>query len=240
MNDISKKALEKIKKEHVQPKPRWYFLTRNYFFWLMFFITTLLGGIAFGMILFITTNLDWDIYNYLGLSLSKTVIISLPYLWIALLMFFLFVTYYNFIHTRMGYRYRFIIIFIISLLISILLGFGFYHYGWTETLEKQLRNRFPGYHMMVYTSENQWMQPEKGLLAGKIIEITTINNIIQLEDYFGKEWMIDTDQAILRGNLSLTENLEIKIIGQKLSENSFKAIEIRIPRGYQQGRGRRQ
>jgi len=239
MTDISKKTLEKIKKEQVHPKPRWYFLTRNYFFWLMFALTTLLGGVAFGMILSITTNLDWDVYHYLGLSLPEAVVISLPYLWIALLVFFLFITYYNFIHTRTGYRYRFVVIFLISMLISILLGFGFYQYGWTETVERQLKARIPGYQRMVYTGENQWMHPEKGLLSGTIIKIESANNLIRLRDYLDQEWEIDISQAIVRGNIPLTENLEIKIIGQQLSEHIFEATDIRIPRGYQQGKGRR-
>ena len=240
MTDISKKTLEKIKKEQVHPKPRWYFLTRDYFFWIMFVITTLLGGVAFGMILFITTNLDWDIYHYLGISLPEAVVKSLPYLWIALLAFFLFITHYNFIHTRRGYRYRFIVIFLISLLISILLGIGFYHYGWTETVEKQLRARIPGYQHMVYTGENQWMQPEEGLLSGTIIEINVEEKSLRLNDYRGKEWIVDINQAMIRGNVSLTENMEIRIIGQQLSENVFEAVEIRIPRGFQMGRGKRQ
>jgi hypothetical protein len=241
MTDISKKTLEKIKKEQVHPKPRWYFLTRNYFFWLMFALTTLLGGVAFGMILSITTNLDWDIYHYLGLSLLEAVVTSLPYLWIALLLFFLFITYYNFIHTRTGYRYRFVVIFITSLLISILLGFGFYQYGWTETVERQLRARIPGYQRMVYTGENQWMHPEKGLLSGIIIEINVKEKSLRLKDYHGKEWTIDINQAMIRGNVSLKENLEIKVIGQKVSEDVFTATEIRIRmRGLQQGRGKKQ
>jgi hypothetical protein len=239
MTDISKKTLEKIKKEQVHPKPRWYFLTRDYFFWIMFAITTLLGGVAFGMILFITTNLDWDIYQYLGLSLPEAMVTSLPYLWIALLFLFLFITYYNFIHTRRGYRYRFVVIFLISLLISVLLGFGFFHYGWTETVEGQLRARIPGYQHMVYTGENQWMQPEKGLLGGTIVEIEPEKKSLILKDYRGKEWTIDVSQARVRGNLSITENLEIKIIGQQLSEDFFEAVEIRIPRGSQQGKGKR-
>jgi len=239
MNDISRKTLEKIKNEQVHPKPRWYFLTRDYFLWIMFAITTLLGGIAFGMILFITTNLDWDVYKYLGISLSEAVVTSLPYLWIALLILFLFVTYYNFIHTRKGYRYRFIFIFLISLLISVLLGFGFYQYGWTERVERQLKLRFPGYHNMVYTSENQWMQPEKGLLSGKIIEINFNSQSLRLKDHLNKEWEIDYSQAKVKGSFSLSENLEIKIIGKQLSEDVFKAAEIRIPRGFQVGKGRR-
>jgi len=239
MTDISKKTLEKIKKEQVHPKPHWYFLTRDYFFWIMFAITTLLGGVAFGMILFITTNLDWDIYQYLGLSLPGAVVTSLPYLWIALLFLFLFITYYNFIHTRRGYRYRFVVIFLISLLISILLGFGFFHYGWTETVEKQLRARIPGYQHLVYTGENQWMQPEKGLLSGVVIEILSENNSLWLEDYSGQKWEIDISKAKVKGNLPLTENLEIKIIGEQLSLDIFEAIEIRITRGCRQGKGRR-
>jgi len=240
MTNISKKTLEKIKNERIHPKPRWYFLTRNYFFWLMFALTTLLGSIAFGMILFITTNLDWDIYQYLGLSLPEAVIVSLPYLWIALLIFFLFITYYNFIHTRRGYRYRFIFIFLISLLISVLLGFGFYQYGWTETMERELRARIPGYQHLVYTGENQWMHPEKGLLSGTIKEIDPEKKSLQLKDYQGTEWTIDINQAMIRGNMLLVENMDIKIIGQQLSENIFEAVEIRIPRGFQMGRGRRQ
>jgi hypothetical protein len=241
MNDFSKETLEKIKKEKVHPRPRWYFLTRDYFFWIMFAITTLLGGVAFGMILFITTNLDWDIYQYLGLSLSEAVVKSLPYLWIALLIFFLFVTYYNFIHTRTGYRYRFLAIFLISLLISFLLGFGFYHYGWTETVERQLRARFPGYQHMVYTGENQWMNPEKGLLSGIIIEMNLEKKSIELKDYQDKKWVIDINHAMIRGNISLEKNMELRIIGQKVSENVFMASEIRTRmQGYQQGKGRRQ
>ncbi len=243
MNDVSKKTLEKIKNEHIYPKPRWYFLTRDYFIWIMFAITTLLGGIAFGMILFITSNLDWDIYKYLGISLSETVVTNLPYLWIALLIFFLFVTYYNFIHTRKGYRYQFIFIFLISLLVSILLGFGFYQYGWTEKVERQLRLKFPGYHNMVYTSEKQWMQPEKGLLSGTIKEFNPKSKYIRIKDYSNNEWKIDISQAVVRGNISITEeeDLEIKVLGKKVTEDVFEAKEIRIiMRGFHQGKGRKQ
>jgi hypothetical protein len=239
MTDISKKTLEKIKKEQVHPRPRWVFLTRNYFFWFMFVLTTLLGGIAFGMILFITGNLDWDIYHYLGLSLPEAVVVSLPYLWIALLAIFLLITYYNFIHTRTGYRYRFVVIFFISLFISAILGFGFYQYGWTETMEKHLRTRIPGYQRLVYTGANQWMHPEKGLLSGTVIEMMLEKNLLLVEDYLGQLWKIDISQARVRGNVPLTTNLEIKIIGEQLPESIFKASEIRIPRGYHQGKGKR-
>ena len=239
MTDISKKTLEKIKREQLHPRPRWVFLTRNYFFWLMFALTTLLGGLAFGMILFLIGDLDWDIYHYLNLGLPEAVLISIPYLWIALMLFFLFTTYYNFIHTRTGYRYRFVVILFISLVISVLLGLGFYHYGWTEAVENHLRKRFPGYHRLVYSGEKQWMHPEKGLLSGTVTAISPENNRLWVEDHRGQRWEIDISQAAIRGNIPLSENLKIKLIGQRLSEDIFEATEIRLSRGFQQGKGRR-
>jgi len=234
MRDISKKSLEEIKNKKISPKSRWYFLTRNYFFWFMFGLTTILGGIAFGMILLIISDLDWDIHPYLGLSLPGAVVVSLPYLWIALLLFFLFITCYHFIHTRTGYRYRFIIVFFLSLLIGALLGFNFYQYGWTEAVEKQLRERAPVYQRLVYSRENQWMHPEKGLLCGAVTEIMPEKTLFLLKDYLNKKWEVNSNQARVKGNLPLARNQHIKIIGSQLSDSVFKATEIRITRGYYQ------
>ncbi len=231
MVDISKNTLEKLKREDIHPKPRWYFLTKNYFFWLMFFLTTTLGGIAFGMVMFITRDLDWDVYHYLGISFSKTILVNLPYFWIVLVVFFLFITYYNFIHTRTGYRYQFVIIFFVSLMISALLGVGFYQNGWTDTIESQLRRNFPGYHHLIYNREKQWMHPDKGLLSGNIIELESNNNLIILKDYFNKEWKIDISQTRIQGVSPITKNLEIRVLGQQLTENTFKATEIRTGKG---------
>lgn len=239
MIDISKATLEKMKRENIHPRPRLYFLTKNLFFWLMFSLATILGGISFGMIMFITGDLDWDIYHYLGISVSKAVLISLPYLWITFMLFFLFITCYNFIHTRTGYRYHFIMIFFISLLISAILGLGFYQYGWTETIDRQLRNRIPGYHHLIYGREKQWMHPARGLLSGTIVTIDRENGTLSLKDYSAKEWQIDISQIRVKGMLSLTNNLQIKVLGRQLSEDTFKAIEIRTGRGTSQKRARR-
>ena len=189
--------------------------------------------------MFITGDLDWDIYHYLGISLSKAVLMSLPYLWIAFMIFFLLITYYNFIHTRTGYRYHFIMIFFVGLLISTILGLVFYHYGWTETMDNQLRSRIPGYHHLIYSREKQWMQPARGLISGTIVVIDRENNILLLKDYSDKEWRVDISQSRIKGMFPITKNMEIKMLGQQLSEDNFKAVEIRVGRGSPQKRGRR-
>ncbi len=239
MVDISKNTLEKLKKEDIHLKPRWYFLTKNYFFWLMFFITTVLGGISFGMILFATGDLDWDIYHYLGMSLPRAILVGLPYFWIALVMLFLFITYYNFVRTRTGYRYKFVVVFLISLLISSLLGIGFYQYGWTETVDTQLRQKIPSYHNFTYNREKQWMHPDKGLLSGHVVELKHDTKLLILKDYFNKEWNIDISKANIKGKLPITKGIEIRLLGQQITENNFKASEIRTGKGLPLRKGKK-
>src|SRR5665648_1197459 len=82
MKNISNEVLKKIKDNNIKPKPRWYFITKNYFIWLIFGISIILGSFAFSMVLFIIKQLDWDIYHYIGESFLKTVFVSLPYLWL--------------------------------------------------------------------------------------------------------------------------------------------------------------
>ncbi|MCK5767319.1 MAG: hypothetical protein KAH35_02955, partial [Candidatus Atribacteria bacterium] len=129
MKNISEEIFKKIKKENIKPKSYRYFATKNYFIWFLFGISIILGSFAFSMILFMFRQLDWDIYHYLGNSFLKTVFISLPYLWLIFLILFLGIAYYNFIHTKRGYRFRFITILVTSLIISTLLGTALYFNG---------------------------------------------------------------------------------------------------------------
>jgi len=119
-------------------------------------------------------------------------------------------------------------------LIGALLGFNFYQYGWTEAVEKQLRERAPVYQRLVYSRENQWMLPEKGLLCGAVTEIMPEKTLFLLKDYLNKKWEVNSNQARVKGNLPLARNQHIKIIGSQLSDSVFKATEIRITRGYYQ------
>jgi hypothetical protein len=155
MKNISNKALKQIKDNNIKLKPRWYFVTKNYFIWTIFGISIILGSLAFSMILFMVKQLDWDIYHYMGDSFLKTIFISLPYLWLIFLILFTGVAYYNFIRTKRGYRFKFISILLISLIISIILGTGFYFNGFSERLENVFSEKISYYHRLVYTREKQ-------------------------------------------------------------------------------------
>lgn len=227
MKNISDEIFKKIKDNNIKPKPRWHFLTKNYFIWLMFGFSVLLGSLTFGIILFMITQLDWDVYHYLGDSFLTTVFISLPYLWLIFFILFIAVAYYNFIHTKRGYRFRFISILFISLIISAILGTGFYYNGFSEKLDNIFLEKIPYYKNLTYTCENQWMQPQKGLLAGTIGEIELFKNSFKLIDFDSNQWKIDINDTLWKGKLTPSTGLKIKLIGEISGENTFKALEIR-------------
>lgn len=231
MKNISNEVLKKIKDNNIKPKPRWYFITKNYFIWLLFGISIILGSFAFSMVLFITKQLDWDIYHYIGESFLKTVFVSLPYLWLIFLILFIGVAYYNFIHTKRGYRFKFISILLISLIISVTLGTGLYFNGFSERLENVFSEKIPYYNRLVYTCEKQWMQPERGLLAGTIMKIELPENNFILKDLNNNKWKIKANRAIWKGKLTPTPGLKIKLIGKLMDDNTFEATEIRTWQG---------
>ncbi|GAH23334.1 unnamed protein product, partial [marine sediment metagenome] len=39
MKNVSNEVLKKIKDNNIKPKPRWYFITKNYFIWSIFGIS---------------------------------------------------------------------------------------------------------------------------------------------------------------------------------------------------------
>jgi len=235
MKNLSNEVFKKIKDNDIKPKPRWYFITKNYFIWSIFGISIILGSFAFSMVIFIIKQLDWDIYHYMGDSFIKTLFISLPYLWLIFLFLITGVAYYNFIHTKRGYRFKLISILLISLIISISLGTGLYFNGFSERLEKIFSAKIPYYNQLVYSCEEQWMQPERGLLAGTIIEIGFPENNFILRDLENNRWEIEASKVIWKGKLTPTTNLKIKLIGKLIDNNNFKAVEIRP---WQKGQGR--
>ena len=63
---ISKKILQKIRKEQIKPKPKWEFLLKNYVFWGAFILSIIVGGLASSVAIFRLVNNDWDIMHKLG------------------------------------------------------------------------------------------------------------------------------------------------------------------------------
>lgn len=224
MAKISKKVLEKIKKEDIKPIGKLSFILKDSFILILFFLNILFGsiGLAISIYLFRMS----DIFDLI-LSVNdfiQILIISIPVIWVLITLLFIFVSYLNFRYSKGGYRFSFIKIFLINLLIIFVLGISIDSFGLSERLNTVFSSNFPMYQQSVDPRYQVWNRPEEGYLAGEIREIN-VGGIL-IEDLSGNSWNIDISDANIRRMVNMQKGEKIKIRGSVVDNNTFKALDI--------------
>lgn len=239
MEKFIERGLEKIREEKIVPTARWKFETKNFLWWLALGVSVLAGGISISILVFLVTQLDWQIYAHLGDSFWETFLIMFPHVWFLLMAFFVFFSYRNLRNTKKGYRLEWFFVWGAIVGGSVLLGLVFYFSGASEKLNQVFASSVPGYEKVIHTKEDQWSQPEKGLLSGEIISKQTEEGteVLNLKTFQDEDWQVSIDsQTVVRGKVDLQEGEEIKVIGkQKEQKNEFQAQEVRPWQGNGQG-----
>lgn len=228
--DISQKILRKIKDEKIKPKPKWRFLAGNYLLWTISITCLIISAIAVSVIFSQPIIGDWDALKFLGLGAFKFIFVNLPYFWFGMTVLFLVFSYYGITKTKTGYRYKKAALIVGSIIIITFIGFGFHIFNLGQLVDNGFRR-----HSRIYQHFNQkqgqrWQKPNNGLLAGIIVAISP--KTIKIKDRQDNLWQIDITQAKIPFN-NLTKNNKIKIIGEKTSNNQFKA-QLVLP--WQKGR----
>lgn len=226
MKDLSQGTLNKIKKKKIKPHPRWRFLLKNYSWWLAGVLSVSVGSLASSVVFYMLINNDWDIYKYLDTSLLGFIVISAPYFWLIFLIIFIVLADYYLKHTKHGYRFSLIKIASFSVLISLALGTIFYNVGIAEFIDNKFSETVPIYNTLGANKEKIWLQPERGLLSGVILEIKGNNNFI-IKDLDDKTWQIKADNLFIRPVVDFFPGGQVRLIGKMISGDTFMASEIR-------------
>ena len=227
MSDISQKVLRTIKAKKITPKSKWHFLLKNYVFWVLLSITIFISALAITTILFMLSDNDWDIFTYLDKSFLEYVLISIPYFWLLVLALFSGVTYFIFKHTRRGYHHRTYKVVIGSLLLSLGLGGILFECGLDSEIHETLSKQIPFYNNLVYTKENIWIFPDKGLLSGEVVDVKNKENFT-LQDFNGKVWQIQGNDIDWPDNFILLKGTRIKLIGERKGEHLFSVKIVKF------------
>lgn len=227
MGKTSKNVLEKIKKFEIKPIPKWQFMLKESFVKILFGINIFLGSIGFGIVLYLLSNSEILQDKTLESTVWEKIVLGVPYAWILLTIFFVFVAYYNFKNTQEGYRYDVIKILVLSIFISFFLGTVLYFTRLSERLNDLFVDNIPYYTHTLDLREKIWMRPEEGYLAGKIENIDEEMRSFELIDVEGNTWIVTYGKAIVKSRVQFVEEEEIKILGKVVSGNVFEASEIR-------------
>jgi hypothetical protein len=226
MSEKAKEIWENIKERKMKPKSKWFFFWKDCFVWGLFLITTLVGALAISVIIFIVKDNDWDIYKYLDKSFLGYFLILMPYFWIIILFLLAFFAYFNYKKTRKGYLLSPYWVVLGSILISVILGWALFNLKVGSEIDKIFAKKLPYYRGTELYKKDFWSNPDRGLLAGKIISLENSDNFV-IEDLEKKEWNIEGERIIWKNKVNKEIGENVKIIGTHLEEFKFRATEVR-------------
>jgi hypothetical protein len=226
MKNIIQETIEKIKDQHIQPEPKWKYLAKKYGLWALFGAVVILAALAFSTASEIAGQLDWDLYRFSRQSRLLYFLSIVPYFWVVLTALFFLAAFFEIRRTETGYRYSLAKISLVIIGGILVFGLAMTSFGLGGKLNGAMSKNFPIYGRHMMTRESQWMQPQKGFLAGIIQSVSEEN--LDLEDLNGGDWNISIDErTLIRPSANIAKGEMIKVIGQDKGNSVFEASEIR-------------
>lgn len=220
--NISQIALERIKGEGIKPISRNVFSIKRVLFWTAVGFSFIVGSFSFSLALHSLLNNDWDLYDRFGFNF---VFKTLPYFWLLALLAFTILGEFYYRKTTFGHRHRYLFIIGIYFVSTTFFGTVFYLIGGAEPVEESLYNKAPVYRNIIFNHQVFWSNPEEGLLTGDVIFVG--DSEMQIMDPNGYVWIVNKENASNRGGIIPEIGQKIKVIGDKIDKNLFKAEEIR-------------
>lgn len=222
---LSESIVQTLDERNLNPRPRWHFLLKRSVFWSVAGISILLGGVAVAAIIFVFLDHDTGAAHYLNQDLAEDILLTIPYLWLITFALLIALTRMSIRYTKGGYRYGILQVAGIAFVASFILGIIMNKFDVGDKVDEYLNESIPYYDSLVYTSKDQWSQPEKGLLGGTVNSIVDQNNIV-LNDSKHRQWKIDLSSTYDGDMPTIKQGDVVKIVGKDMGNNIFKAEEV--------------
>jgi len=220
MTSISDKVLDKIKKEHIRPRPRWQFWLRDGGQWAGFVMLLLLAAFALGLLWYFWSDGPWlHGGRSMGLFFGP-----MPLALLGLVALGWVLASIDFSSTGRGYRYPLIKIGAALLLLAVVSGWALNFLGVSQRMDRAFSNS-PLYQDRESYMKNVWQRPSEGLLAGEISSVGT-DGRFTFRDFDGRDWLVDGSGAVWRHGLVPAIGARVKLIGTPRGGN-FTAEEVR-------------
>ncbi len=221
MKDLSKHIAQEIEARKLTPRPRWRFFLRDSFLAGLMLLTTVLGAFAVATVIFLATNYDWPALRFVKEWVWYLLFVA-PYAWFLALVILVVVTWKNFVRTKYGYRYEAWVVAALSFVGSLVMGIGFYFFGFGTGIHSFLLQNFSYYPRVVNVYEELWEHPERGFLGGTVVAVLSEEEFL-LRDARGGEWRV----IIFTAHLQLEPGTQVRLAGEIAAPNVFFARSAR-------------
>ncbi len=221
----SEKLIRTIRDQQLKPRPRWHYYLRELILWILFAFCVLFGALAFSIILFAIQQIDFNILNHISHSIPEMILSLIPVIWIGSVVVFLLAAMASIRNSRKGYKFASPVLVGIVTGLGMLLGTIFFISGGAGWLERGFALEVGVYESVDERKCRIWSQPEKGMLSGRIMEVS--DSILKLEDFNGKEWNIDLKESEIVPAARLEEGEMIKMTGTRSGDFQFNADQVK-------------
>jgi len=221
MSEITKKIMQKVKDGAVMKIPKWRFIMKRMFVWSSLVVAIILGAFSISMIMFQLIKVDWDLLPKMAPMPFFEFMKLIPYFWLIIAGLLFTFVYFDFRNTRKGYRYNGTIIVIVGLLISAAFGTGIYFLKTPERADDFFR-QIPVYRDMHPGRGDFWNVPDRGVLAGTILEIKN-DKVVILEDFGKNTWTVDISEVKIPRKIGELVGEKVKAVGKVTGFAEFHA-----------------
>ena len=220
---LKSSVLSRIESDHVCPKSRLFFRSRECMVWFLWLLSVIFGAFAVAVTLYVLMNNQYSLYEATHDNLFTFVIEVLPFLWVGIFGLMTFVAIYNLRHTSRGYRYPVSVILASSLVLSLAGGSALQLFGFGYSIDHRLGKSMPMYVSQEKLEERVWQMPTEGRIIGKQV-FTTLRptSTIIFEDVTGQRWQVMVDELEAYDMELLASKGKIKLLGRVLDEKVFK------------------
>lgn len=235
MNTLRQQVIEQIKRDHIRPMAPGYFFAWRLFGWVQVALLVILATLVTAFALHIIFEIDWEAFRHTEVSGVRAALMSLPFLWLVLIVVFLTLAVVVMRRTGRGYRYSLWVLLFLFPVASTAAGLAIEHSRFDEPVEKfllgSLSQQEP-WQAILPSVEQQWAQPENGLLGGEVIHVNEETTTFKLEDRKKNEWDVEYQGAAIEQGVKLSPQTQVNVIGTEKETGLFEAAVIKRPKSH--------
>lgn len=222
---LKNQIMDKICANAIKPKSKTNFILKESVIWIICLLTLIVGSLATSVIIFLIQNNDWDIYTNLNDNILEFTILTIPYLWIIILVFLISILSKGINHTNKCYKINPVTLLSVTIALSSIFGSILFYQGVGYQIDSTLNSTSPIFHKLLNHNARTWSQPELGFLAGQIHKLNS-NQEFNVIDLNKKDWFIVVKNKHATTTYRLKIGQRVRLIGKPNNDNTFIASKI--------------
>ena len=214
---ISKRVLEMIDEQGVEPCARYVFLCKSYTVWILWGLSIVIGAVSVAIVWFATTYRYYDIYEAMYDNFYTFMLNVLPFAWIGIFFATISVASWQLRNTSRGYRFSTTVLAVSSLTLSVAVGALLHIGGFGWSIDTWLGNNAPMYQSQLKLEYSMWQNPADGRLIGRQVAVSEqASSTIVFEDSKNTQWLVYTVDLPEEDVLYLAKGNKVRLLGSEV------------------------